>query len=212
VVRPLLTLSTLMLAFTLLGCNQGPNQVTAAPCGFVPMAPTTGYFPLQATSQTMPSAADVVQGIRTEGNELNITAFNRSTTQDCGNGKNANINGFGDYVTLTGSCNEVSLNGWGNTIHIEETASINVAGDSNTIIWELGRDMHRPAMQIDGMYNSVRHLDNCEPLSSIFGRLAIHPKSSPANCLDDMPRSAKYRRSASTHALPNSPSAGLSNK
>lgn len=148
--------ATLLLA-CLLACSRSSNQVGAAPCGSGPVDATAASS-LRAVSQTMLGFAGVTQRIRTEGNDLNITLFNQWTTQDCGGGKNANINGFGNYITLTGSCNNVMVNGWGNTIHIQETASIEVMGDTNALIWERGRSVRTPAIQINGLYNSVSHL------------------------------------------------------
>jgi hypothetical protein len=53
----------------------------------------------------------------------------------------------------------VILNGWGNTIHIEEVAAIEVGGHTNTLTWERGRNVRKPVVQIDsGTDNSVRHL------------------------------------------------------
>jgi hypothetical protein len=39
-----------------------------------------------------------------------------------------NINGYQNEITLTGSCNQVNVNGRQNTVHIEETAGIQVLG------------------------------------------------------------------------------------
>lgn len=125
----------------------------------------TASSSLEVARQTAFGVAGVAQRIRTEGNDLNITLSNQRTTQNCGDGKNANIHGFGDYITLTGSCNSVMVNGWGNTIHIEETASIEVMGDSNTLVWIRGRSVQTPAIQIDGLYDSVRHLTPIEHLA-----------------------------------------------
>jgi hypothetical protein len=70
-----------------------------------------------------------------------------------------NINGYQDEITLTGSCTKVTLNGWGNTIRMEEVASIEVMGHTNTLIWERGRNVRKPAVRIDsGTDNSVRHM------------------------------------------------------
>jgi hypothetical protein len=154
----LLAASTLMRVFTLSACNQSPDQVRAASCGSGLMNAAMAASSLQAFTQAAPGIPRVVQGIRTEGGELSITLSNRRTTQDCGDVRNVNINGFGDYITLTGSCHRVTLNGWGNTIHIEETDSIEVNGDSNVLIWERSGVMGKPVMQIEGSSNSVQHL------------------------------------------------------
>jgi hypothetical protein len=54
--------------------------------------------------------------------------------------------------TLTGSCSKVTLNGWGNTVRIEEVAAIEV-------LWERGRNIAKPSVQIDsGMDNFARHV------------------------------------------------------
>lgn len=112
-----------------------------------------------AASQGAASIAGTVQGVQTQGNALNIILSNQRTTQDCGDGKIANINGYKDEITLTGSCTKVILNGWGNTIHIEEVASIEVMGHTNTLTWERGRNVRKPTVQIDsGVNNSVRQV------------------------------------------------------
>lgn len=112
-----------------------------------------------AASQAAASTAGVVQGVQTQGNTLNIILSRQRTTQDCGDGKTVNINGYQNDITLTGSCSKVTLNGWGNTIHIEEVASIEVMGHTNILTWQRGRNVHRPTVEIDnGMDNSVRHL------------------------------------------------------
>jgi hypothetical protein len=112
-----------------------------------------------AASQAAASTAGIVQGVQTQGNVLNIILSNQRTTQDCGDGKVVNINGYKDEITLTGSCTKVTLNGWGNTIHMEEVASIEVMGHTNTLTWERGRNVRKPVVQIDsGLDNSVRHM------------------------------------------------------
>ena len=112
-----------------------------------------------AASEAAASAAGAVQGVQTRGNLLNIILSKQRTRQDCGDGKVVNINGYQNDITLTGSCSKVTLNGWGNTIHIEEVASIEVMGHTNTLTWERGRNIRKPVVQIDsGMDNSVRHL------------------------------------------------------
>jgi hypothetical protein len=112
-----------------------------------------------AASQSAAAVAGTVQGVQTQGNMLNIILSNQRTTQDCGDGKNVDINGYQNDITLTGSCGKVILNGWGNTIRIEEVAAIEIGGHTNTLTWERGRNARRPAVQIDsGMNNSVRHL------------------------------------------------------
>jgi hypothetical protein len=194
-----LALAVLILGFTFAVFRDGPNQVTAAACNAGP--PT---FPpsLEVVSQSIPSVASGVQGIRTEGNELDITLSNRWTTQDCGDGKDVRISGFGNYISLTGSCDQVVVNGWGNTVHIEETASIEVTGDSNTVIWDLGRNVPEPAMQIDGMYDSVRHLTAPASRQSLYSA-SVHGV---------MTRVAKFRHSVSSRTLPSSLEARLSCK
>jgi hypothetical protein len=90
---------------------------------------------------------------------LNIILSRQRTTQDCGAGKTVNINGYQNDITLTGSCEKVTLNGWGNTIHLEEVAAIEVMGHTNTLTWERGRNTRKPVVQIDsGVDNSVRRL------------------------------------------------------
>jgi hypothetical protein len=112
-----------------------------------------------AASQSAAATAGAVQGVQTNGNVLNIILSRQRTTQDCGAGKTVNINGYQNDITLTGSCEKVTLNGWGNTIHIEEVAAIEVMGHTNTLTWERGRNTRKPVVQIDsGVDNSVRRL------------------------------------------------------
>jgi Protein of unknown function (DUF3060) len=112
-----------------------------------------------AASEAAASAAGAVQAVQTRGNMLNIILSHQRTTQDCGDGKVVNINGYQNDIRLTGSCSKVTLNGWGNTIRIEEVASIEVTGHTNTLTWERGRNVRKPSVQIDsGMDNSVQHL------------------------------------------------------
>jgi hypothetical protein len=114
---------------------------------------------VSAALEAAASTAGVVQGVQNQGNSLNITLSNQKTTQDCGDGKNANINGYQTEITLTGSCSQVNVNGWQNTVHIVETAGIQVTGHTNTVTWERGRGVPEPTVQVrDGMNNSVRHL------------------------------------------------------
>lgn len=195
----LLALALLILGFAFAVYRDSPDQVTAAACNAGP--PT--YPPtLQATIQSMPRVVSGVQGVRKEGNELDITLSNQWTTQDCGNGKDAKISGFGNYIYLTGSCSHVAVNGWGNTVHIAETASIEVTGDSNTLIWDLGRNVSEPAMQIDGMYDSVHHLTTPASRQSLYAT-SVHGV---------MRRVARFRHSDSSPDLPNSPEARPSYK
>jgi len=155
---PLLIASALTLALTLSACDRGLNQVAATSCDSGPTNATTVSTDVQATGQTVPNVPADVQRIRVQRNEVDIALSNQRITQDCGNRKNANIKGFGDYVALTGNCHRVVVNGWGNTIHIEATDSIEVVGDRNSLIWEHGWHVRRPAMQVEGMYNSVHRL------------------------------------------------------
>jgi hypothetical protein len=105
------------------------------------------------------ATAGAVQGIQRQGNNLNIALSNQQTTQDCGDGAIVNINGYRNDITLTGSCSQVTLNGWGNTVRIEEAAGIQIVGHTNTITWQRGRNVRKPSVQITGgMDNSVRHV------------------------------------------------------
>lgn len=111
-----------------------------------------------AASAAAAGTANVVQGVQSTSTTLNIILSRQQTSQDCGNGKTVNINGYQNDITLTGSCGKVILNGWGNTIHIEEVAAIEIGGHTNTILWQRGRNVQKPVVQIDsGMDNSVRH-------------------------------------------------------
>jgi hypothetical protein len=112
-----------------------------------------------AASEAAAATAGAVQGVQNTGSILNIILSRQQTTQDCGEGKSVNINGYQDDITLTGSCSKVTLNGWGNTIHIEEVAAIEVMGHTNNIFWQRGRNARKPTVQIDsGVDNSVRRL------------------------------------------------------
>lgn len=111
-----------------------------------------------AASAAAGSIANNVQGVQVNGNTLNIILSGQQTTQDCGNGRFVNINGYQNDITLTGSCSKIVLNGWGNTVHIEETGAIEVGGHTNKIFWQRGRNVSKPVVQIDsGMDNTVRH-------------------------------------------------------
>jgi hypothetical protein len=138
--------------------SSGQSGATAA-SGSVSATVSSAQQAAEAASQAAAATADVVQGVQTNGNTLNIILSRQRTTQDCGDGKTVNINGYQNDITLTGSCGKVILNGWGNTIHIEEVAAIEIGGHTNTLTWERGRNVRKPVVQIDsGMDNSVRHL------------------------------------------------------
>lgn len=138
---------------TVMSSDQDSTTVVVGPLG------SAVQQAANAASQAAAATAGVVQGVQKQGDILNITLSNQRTTQDCGDGKIVNINGYQNDVTLTGSCSQVTLNGWGNTVHIAETASIQVMGHTNTITWERGRNVSKPAVQIGGgMDNSVRHV------------------------------------------------------
>jgi hypothetical protein len=112
-----------------------------------------------SASQTVASMAGTVQGVQIKGNMINIILSKQRTTQDCGDGRTVNINGYQNEITLTGSCSKVTLNGWGNTIHIAEVTSIEIMGHTNTLTWERGRNIRKPVVQIDsGTDNSVRQI------------------------------------------------------
>ena len=111
-----------------------------------------------AASRTAAATAGTVNSIQVQGNVLNLQLSNRHTTQDCADGRSVNINGYKNEITLTGSCSKVTLNGWGNTIRLEEVAAIEVLGHDNTFLWKRGRNAPKPAVQIDsGEDNAVRH-------------------------------------------------------
>jgi hypothetical protein len=127
--------------------------------GSVSAAVASAMQSANAASQSAAATAGAVQGIQDRGGVLNIILSRQRTTQDCGDGKVVNINGYENDITLTGSCSKVTLNGWGNTIRIEEVAAIEVMGHTNAFTWERGRSVAQPAVQIDsGMDNSVRHV------------------------------------------------------
>jgi len=114
---------------------------------------------VSAALEAAASTAGLAQVIQNQGNSVNITLSNQKTTQDCGDGKDVNINGYQNEITLTGSCSQVNVNGWQNTVHITEAAGIQVTGHTNTVTWERGRGVREPTVQVrDGMNNSVRQL------------------------------------------------------
>ena len=140
------------------------NSAVVQPDGNISANGSTGLVSsavqaANAASEAAAATAGAVQGVQTNGNVLNIILSRQRTTQDCGAGKIVNINGYQNDITLTGSCQKVTLNGWGNTIRIEEVAAIEVTGHTNVLTWERGRNIRRPAVQIDiGTDNTVRHL------------------------------------------------------
>jgi hypothetical protein len=137
---------------TTVASNSGADTAVSA-------AVSSAMQAADAASEAAASAAGAVHVVQTRGNLLNIILSNQRTTQDCGDGKAVNINGYQNDISLTGSCSKVTLNGWGNTIRIEEVASIEVTGHTNTLTWERGRNVGKPSVQIDsGTGNSVRHL------------------------------------------------------
>ena len=141
---------------TTVASNSGTDTAVS---GSVDATVSSAMQAADAASEAAASAAGAVHVVQTRGNLLNIVLSNQRTTQDCGDGKAVNINGYQNDITLTGSCSKVTLNGWGNTIRIEEVASIEVTGHTNTLTWERGRNVSKPSVQIDsGMNNSVRHL------------------------------------------------------
>lgn len=111
-----------------------------------------------AASQAAAATAGAVNAVQVQGNVVNINLSHHQTTQDCGDGRNVNINGFQNDITLTGCCGKITMNGWGNTIHVDEVASIEIMGHTNMLFWKHGRNAARPRVQIDsGENNSVRH-------------------------------------------------------
>jgi hypothetical protein len=141
---------------TTVASNSGTDTAVS---GSVSATVSSAMQAADAASEAAASAAGAVHVVQTRGNMLNIVLSKQRTTQDCGDGKVVNINGYQNDIRLTGSCSKVTLNGWGNTIRIEEVASIEVTGHTNTLTWERGRNVGKPSVQIDsGTDNSVRHL------------------------------------------------------
>jgi Protein of unknown function (DUF3060) len=137
------------------------NTVSSADdvAGSVSAAVASAMQSATAAGQSAASVAGAVQGVQDRNGVLNIILSKQRTTQDCGDGKVVNINGYENDITLTGSCSKVTLNGWGNTVRIEEVAAIEVMGHTNTFTWERGRKIAKPSVQIDsGMDNFVRHV------------------------------------------------------
>ena len=108
-----------------------------------------------AASAAAAATAGAINGVDIEEDAVNLQLANRHTVQDCGDGKNVNINGNENHITLTGSCNKIVLNGSGNTVHVDEVASIEVLGHTNTFLWKRGRNAARPNVQIDAGANNV---------------------------------------------------------
>ncbi len=113
-----------------------------------------------AATQTAAGVAGSVTVEQTDASSVNLVMSNQRITRDCKDGKNVNINGYEDDITLVGSCGTVSMNGWGNHVHIKEAEQISISGHTNTVTWERARTGDRPKVNIlNGFDNRVRQGD-----------------------------------------------------
>ena len=131
------------------------SGTTTTVSGGVGSAVTSALQAANAARASAGVAGGAVEATQTTGNTLNLALSHQRTTQDCGQGKDVNINGDQNDIHLTGICGTVSVLGSGNTVHVVEVGSISVVGHTNKLTWEHSRSGQHPAVQIAGGADNV---------------------------------------------------------
>lgn len=129
-----LALGPALAALVLAGCSS-----TANPPGGNTATTTSG-----ATTTTSAGASATTSGPSTTasveiGNTINYGSMGTTATLDCASGKWLNVVGSKNTLTVTGTCEKVTVGGADNKITIDKINSkLTVMGSNNTITYKDG--------------------------------------------------------------------------
>jgi len=87
--------------------------------------------PLEIPPLEVPPLVITTQLIVNNGEELSF---------DCGEGGIVMLIGHNNRVTLTGVCGALNVVGSGNQVWVQRAHAVDVAGESNAVLWEAGPD------------------------------------------------------------------------
>ena len=133
-----------------------PRTVSAQP--FVPVfalaaALSVGIFsspvraepPKEVESQTTATAGKAVLVVSENEKHLTLEA----------EGRDVNIDGNKNEVTLHGKCHALTISGSGNTVHADAVSSVSTPGDKNSVTYKETVNGEKPQVTSVGSGNSV---------------------------------------------------------
>ena len=89
----------------------------------------------------------------TAAGKIRVDQDGRRETLDC-RGASAVVNGDKNVLTFS-NCDQVSVNGQGNSVAVRGVQAVMINGNDNTLIWEPAADGSRPRVTDNGRGNTV---------------------------------------------------------
>jgi len=93
-----------------------------------------------------------------------IEGASKKVTVACG--KSVRVAGLSNEVTLTGICDDVTVEGKSNTVHIATLGRLTLAGSSNRVYWKDGIDGRAPRINRSGTDNLAERRGSTTPLEA----------------------------------------------
>jgi hypothetical protein len=113
------------------------------------MAVVCAFGPMTAGAQDNEGATE------TDGNRIEVTGTDETSTHKCSPGTEVEITGASNTVTLTGECKSVTVNGSSNKVKVEAVGAITVTGSDNAVTWKRGHGKSKPKVSRTGVSNKV---------------------------------------------------------
>lgn len=124
-------------AVGLVGCSSKTASPPAATSGSSGTSATSGASSATTGSETGESSTSLpsISTTTQVGNTIVYALTGQTSTIPCENGKSLNVTGGNNTLTVTGTCDEVSVAGVKNTITFENkiTSKLTILGINNTL-------------------------------------------------------------------------------
>jgi hypothetical protein len=144
-----------VVALSACGSSQAaPRPVAARSTAAIPATTTTTTVAPPAT--TTPGGGGATTGADPAGAAVQpgtITGNNGGLVFDCSTTSRLLLTGNHNSVTLTGTCEQLSITGDANTVRVADVGAIDLTGDANHVTWGAGQ----PQVRDTGQSNVVAH-------------------------------------------------------
>lgn len=178
---PRLTVGLAAVALLLTGCSTGDNandlvpttdsaaQSTTEPAATASASPSaastseaspsTGASPSVEASPTAAAGADGTPVTLSAGMEHRITESGSSHTVQCDGGGDIDVRADDVTLTVRGECEEIEIDGSGNTVTAENTREIDVQGNNNSVTATDVRELSLEGTANTATLTSVEEID-----------------------------------------------------
>ncbi|MBE0009143.1 MULTISPECIES: DUF3060 domain-containing protein [unclassified Arthrobacter] len=172
---PRLTVGLAAVALLLTGCSTGDNaneivpttdsaaESTTESAATTPASPsaasTSEVSPSTEASPTAAAGAEGTPVTLSAGMDHRITESGSSHTVQCDGGGDVDVRADDVTLTVRGECEEIEIDGSGNTVTAENTREIDVQGNNNSVTATDVRDLSLEGTANTATLTSVEEID-----------------------------------------------------